>query len=125
YLFAVVGAEVVLAVEGMRIFLRQWSAAVGVGLFALLDLYAMHFVALPYYTGVIRHKTNGALEALHLGEATPREMLVRLAMFKAPIVTEWCLAAAWAAYVAATVLLVATAIRAARVHSASIFRMSL
>jgi len=31
--------------------------------FALLDLYGMIFVALPYYTGLIVHKSNGFLAA--------------------------------------------------------------
>jgi hypothetical protein len=110
YLYAVVGAEVVLAVEGLRTIVRRWAAAVGVVLFALLDLYAMHFVALPYYTGMIRHKANGALAALHLADARPREMLARLAMFKAPVVTEGVLVALWVAYVAATVALVVAAL---------------
>jgi hypothetical protein len=72
----------------------------------------MHFVALPYYTGMIRHKANGALAALHWSEARPHEMLAHLAMFKAPIVTEWYLAALWVAYLAATVVLVVATWRA-------------
>jgi hypothetical protein len=107
YLYAVVGAEVVLAVEGLRAIARRWAAALGVLLFAILDLYAMHFVALPYYTGMIRHKANGALTALHLSGARPREMLAHLAMFKAPMVTEGYLAALWLVYLAATAALVA------------------
>jgi hypothetical protein len=112
YLYAVVGAELVLAVEGLRVFFRRWAAAVGVVLFALLDLYAMHFVALPYYTGMIRHKANGALAALHLGEVRPHEMLARLAMFKAPIVSEGYLVVLWVAYVAATVVVIVVTSRA-------------
>jgi hypothetical protein len=95
YLYAVVGAEVVLAVEGLRAIVRRWAATIGAALFALLDLYAMHFVALPYYAGLIGHKANGALEALHLSQ---------LAGVKAP---PWYLAAWWAAYLAATAMLVA------------------
>jgi len=59
YLYGVIGAEVVLCSATI-------PPAIGVALFAALDLYAMHFVALPYYAGLIRHKANGALEAFHL-----------------------------------------------------------
>jgi hypothetical protein len=59
YLYAVIGAEVVLCSATI-------PPAVGVVLFGALDLYAMHFVALPYYAGLIRHKPNGALESFHL-----------------------------------------------------------
>jgi hypothetical protein len=113
YLYAVVGAEVVLATEGLRTFARQWAAAIGVTLFALLDLYSMHFAALPYYTGMIRHKANGALASLHLSEAHPREMLARLAMFKAPLITPGFLAVLWLAYLTATAALVVAAVRPA------------
>jgi hypothetical protein len=34
-------------------------------MFTLLDLYTVHAVAVPYYTGMIRHKVNGSLGALH------------------------------------------------------------
>jgi hypothetical protein len=93
YLYAVVGAEVVLATEGLRMFARRWAAAIGAVLFGLLDLYAMNFVALPYYAGLIGHKANGALEALHLSQ---------LASVKAP---PWYLAVWWTAYLAATLAL--------------------
>ena len=69
YMYAVVGAEVTLCVEGLRNLVpgkaSRWIAAAGVGLFALLDLYTVHAVAVPYYTGMIRHKANGSLGALH------------------------------------------------------------
>jgi hypothetical protein len=34
-------------------------------MFALLDLYTVHAVEIPYYTGMIRHRVNGSLGALH------------------------------------------------------------
>ena len=58
YLYAVIAAEVVLCAATI-------PPIVGVVLFAALDLYAMHFVALPYYAGLIHHKPNGALESFH------------------------------------------------------------
>jgi hypothetical protein len=106
YLYAVVGAEVAICMDGLRAIVRRWAALVGAGLFALLDLYAMHFVAIPYYTGMIRHKANGALAAFHLSGARPGEMLARLTVFKAPAVTAAYVAALWILYLAATAALV-------------------
>jgi hypothetical protein len=90
YLYAVVGAEVVLCTAGLRVFLGGWAAAPGVVLFALLDLYATHFVAIPYYAGLIRHKPNGALEAFHIGS-----------LRALPHLLPW-LVALWTLYLAAT-----------------------
>jgi 4-amino-4-deoxy-L-arabinose transferase-like glycosyltransferase len=69
YMYAVVGAEVTLCVAGLRSLLPRrllpWIPATGVALFGLLDFYTLHAVAIPYYTGMIRHRANGSLEALH------------------------------------------------------------
>jgi hypothetical protein len=84
YLYAVVGAEAVLCCASI-------PPVVGVGLFAALDLYAMHFVALPYYAGLIRHKPNGSLESFHL---------------RAISLPSWHMLGLWLLYLAATVILV-------------------
>jgi 4-amino-4-deoxy-L-arabinose transferase-like glycosyltransferase len=69
YMYAVVGAEVVLCVTGLRGLVpertKRWVPAIGAALFALLDVYTVHAVAIPYYTGMIRHRASGSLEALH------------------------------------------------------------
>lgn len=69
YLYAVIGAEVALCVAGLREILpgrsRHWIAPAGAIMFALLDLYTVHAVAIPYYTGMIRHRANGSLAAVH------------------------------------------------------------
>jgi hypothetical protein len=69
YMYAVVGAEVTLCVAGLRKLLPAraagWVPAGGAALFALLDLYTVHGVAIPYYTGMIRHKAGGGVGALH------------------------------------------------------------
>src|ERR1039458_746554 len=86
YLDAVVGAEVVLAVAGLRRILPAKAAVLsGAALFALLDLYSVHFVAIPYYTGMIRHKAGGAVAALHSAgfqSVGLRGALARLTAFK-------------------------------------------
>jgi hypothetical protein len=69
YMYAVVGAEVTLCIAGLRrlvpVRVSGWIAADGAAMFALLDLYTVHAVEIPYYTGMIRHRANGSLGALH------------------------------------------------------------
>jgi hypothetical protein len=83
-------------------------AFAGASLFSLLDLYTLHFVAVAYYTGVIAHRADGALEAFHLHDLAPigvSGMLTRLDAFKATIVSQPLLVALWAAYLVATLAL--------------------
>src|SRR5260221_656063 len=60
YLYAVVPAEVILWIAGLRaispVVFKRWIPAAGVLLFALLDLYSLHAVAIPYYTGLLVHR---------------------------------------------------------------------
>ena len=75
YMYAVVAAEVAICVAGLRALSppkwRQWVPFAGASLFALLDLYTVHFVAVPYYTGMIAHRANDALAAFHLHDLSP------------------------------------------------------
>ena len=80
YLGAVIVPELVLAAVG----LRTLAPAMAVG-FALLDLYGLLFVALPYYTGVLAHRANGFLEAFHFARFTDMgftEVLHRISVNK-------------------------------------------
>ena len=108
YLDAVVAAEVVLSVAGLRRILQPKAAVLsGAVLFALLDLYTVHFVAIPYYTGMIRHKAGGAVAALHLDGFRSVGLagaISRLTVFKS--IGEPVLLVLWLAYVAATLYLV-------------------
>ena len=108
YLDAVVAAEVVLAVAGLRRIVPARAAVLqGAVLFALLDLYSVHFVEIPYYTGMIRHKAGGAVAALHLAGLRSvglRGALGRLTAFKS--VGGPVLLALWLGYLAATFYLV-------------------
>ena len=67
YMYAVVACEVVLCVVAFGRS-RVLVVVLGTILFGLLDLYGMHWLAIPYYTGIIGHRANGALAALHIGE---------------------------------------------------------
>jgi hypothetical protein len=108
YLDAVVAAEVVLTVAGLRRILPPRAAVMtGAALFALLDVYTVHLVAIPYYTGMIRHKAGGAIAALHIAgfhSVGWKGVLARLTAFQplgGPV-----LIMLWGAYLAATILLV-------------------
>ena len=118
YLYAVVAAEVALCVAGLHSLapraLRHFAAPAGVVLFALLDLYTIHMVAIPYYTGMIAHRPGGALEAFYPARAPLGEILPRLSMFQSPLISPPLLGALWIAYVAATIALVAISVAAAR-----------
>ena len=105
YMYAVVGAEVTLCVAGLRSLapahMSRWVAALGAAMFAVLDLYTVHGVAIPYYTGMIHHRAGGSLEALHgaaLRSVGIAGAVERLAVFVPPLV----LVGLWVLYVAGT-----------------------
>ncbi len=118
YLYAVAAAEVALAIAGLRAIsppaLRRRIPSLGVLLFVLLDLYTIHAVAIPYYTGVIAHRNNGALAALHLPDIARigiPAILNRLSAYKTGVLNEPVLAVLWAAYFVATVALIPIGLR--------------
>lgn len=105
YLYAVVSCEVVLcAVAFGRA--REWAMATGTILFGALDLHGMHWLAIPYYTGLIAHRANGALAALHIGAyraAGFGEVFARLAANKPAAMTGPVLMGLWMLYLAGTI----------------------
>jgi 4-amino-4-deoxy-L-arabinose transferase-like glycosyltransferase len=119
YLYAAVAAEVVLAVAGWRAILPEraghWPVAAGTLLFGLLDLYTVHAVAIPYYTGMIRHRVSGPLGALHAADFQAvgfAEAMRRLTVFKGagePVVV-----GLWIAYLLGTAALVVAGSRGGR-----------
>jgi hypothetical protein len=113
YLYAVVGAEVTLCLAGLYSILparvHRWAAFGGVLLFALLDLYTVHAVAIPYYTGMIGHKASGAIAALHMadvGRVGVADAFQRLVAYKGAVISESWLVGLWLAYLAATLALI-------------------
>ena len=106
YMYAVVGCEVVLcAVAFGRI--RVPALAIGTVLFGALDLYGMHWLALPYYTGMIGHRASGALTALHISDVRAFgffTMFQRLAENKWALLSEPVLIILWTLYLAATII---------------------
>jgi hypothetical protein len=111
---AVASAEIAMASAGLRAILparcRAWVVPGGVMAFAALDLYTIHSVAIPYYTGIIAHKANGAVAGLHLA-SLPKFAGVfgRLAMFKGPTAGPAVIAILWVAYLVATLWIVGSA----------------
>jgi 4-amino-4-deoxy-L-arabinose transferase-like glycosyltransferase len=110
YLYCLVAPELVLAAWGLGALAapswRRWILPAAAASFALLDLYATHFVLLPYYTGLIRHHPGGGLEAFHLSQlaqAGVREFLARLLVNKPLFLSVPLLAAMWACFIGATV----------------------
>jgi len=113
YLYAVVAAEVTLCAAGLSR-ISRWAPAAGVVLFGLLDLYTVHCVAVPYYTGMIGHKANGAIAALHLAGARAVGLggaIERLAAYRASWISQPAIVVLWLAYLGATLWLMIAAVR--------------
>jgi len=113
------GAEAALAVAGLRALLparlRRWAAPASAAMFALLDLYTVHAVAIPYYTGMIARKSNGGLAGLHAAQLRQYPAaFARLAAFKDGIVSPGLVVALWALYAAATLAILYLCFRGSR-----------
>ena len=72
YMYCVVAAESTLLVVGLRSLVprssRPWVLSALIVCLVALDLYTVHFVSIPYYTGLIAHRPDGALAAFHLSQ---------------------------------------------------------
>ena len=105
YMYSVVACEVVLCAVA---FGRRVSAvAAGTILFGLLDLYGMHWLAIPYYAGIIGHRANGVLPAVQIGEFRTfglEAMIGRLAANKWAPMSQPVLIVLWILYLAGTIL---------------------
>jgi hypothetical protein len=116
YLYAVIVPETVLitigliALVGLKSAQRVYAAICVIAV--ALDIYTVHFLLMPYYSGAIRHKPAGGLETFHLQMLTTpgaiEQIFQRLAYNDA--VDAPVLAGLWGAYLCATVALVAIAL---------------
>ena len=118
YLYAAAGAEVALCCGGLRGLLpprgAAWIPASGTFLFGILDLYTMHFVTIPYYTGMIAHRANGSLAPLRGGDWAKVGLstaIERLGMFKDCWGSPAVLTSGWILYLASTTLLIGLGFR--------------
>src|SRR5471030_653148 len=109
YMYAVVASEVVLCTVAFGRY-RFPAVALGTILFGLLDLYGMHWLALPYYTGLIGHRANGALAALHISQYRAvgfDAVFERLSINKWAPMSPRVLMVLWILYIAGTILPIA------------------
>src|SRR5262245_33448569 len=109
YLFAVVACEGVLLCSGFGLLLgpywRDRAMVVLTGLFVVLELYAMHFVVIPYYTGLIRYRPDKSLMTFHISQAVDvglPEVVDRLTINKAPFLTPGVMVSLWVVFLLAT-----------------------
>jgi 4-amino-4-deoxy-L-arabinose transferase-like glycosyltransferase len=116
YLYALVFAEVPLALMGLRALapakLGHWLAPCGALSFAALDLFGMTFLLAPYGLGLIGHVGGGRVPAFRwsqLSGLAPGELVERMAANRPYLPSGEWFAAAWAVYVCATLGLVAIA----------------
>lgn len=121
YLYAVVACEGVLLYSGMRQLVpSQWqdrAMLLFIGLFLLLETYATHFVLMPYYTGLIRHRPDTSLLVFHVSQALEpgwNEILLRLAVHKPGFVSLRIIVLVWGAFLTASAGLFALAYREVR-----------
>ncbi len=118
YLYAAISAEVALSIIGLRAVtpaaLRRYVPLIGICLFVLLDLYSLHAVAIPYYSGVIAHRPDGFVAALHAADINKigfTEILTRLTAYKRGALGEGAFLILWMLYLAATGALVAAGVK--------------
>jgi hypothetical protein len=121
YLYGLGAAEAILVVAGIMTVIPRssWVIPAAVAAFALLDLYTVHFLLIPYYTGLIAHNPAGALASFHLSQlatTTTRVIFERLAINK-PLGAAGT-SAIWAVYAAVTLALPFLAARQISLHRA-------
>lgn len=124
YMYCVIAAEAVLLVFGLYA-LVPGRARKGVLPFlvlclAALDIYTIHFLSIPYYTGLIAHRPDGPLATFHLAqlaETGPREILARLAVNKPLWLTPAAICSLWAGYAIATLAAIGLSFRLIRFPS--------
>lgn len=118
YLYPAIVPEALLLALGIAALVkRRWAvrglAAVTI-LWAALDLYAVHFMLIPYQTGLTSHAPGGSVRAVHLAELERAggvgEVLLRLSVNKPLAVVPGVIAATWVIFLCATIGLAVLAI---------------
>jgi hypothetical protein len=113
YLYCVIVPELVLAAVGYQAVLGKKYGAVAFEmsgtLFAALDLYTVHLILVPYYTGLLAHNAKGALPGFYpaiYADGGVSAVFDRMAVNKAAFLTPGVLAVLWLCYLASTAVLV-------------------
>jgi hypothetical protein len=115
YLYAVVIPEAILVVAGLLAF--KWGkemVTATVVFFFALEMYATHFVLIPYYSGLIWHAPDGGLRSFHVSQLNQiglAELLARLEINRPVFATNVVLLTAWCVFLIASTLLVYFAVK--------------
>jgi hypothetical protein len=123
YLYAVIVPESILIIAGLSAF--RFSKSLILLIMAcsvLIELYATHWILIPYYAGLIRHSASGGLQAFHpesMGIGAS-EVLTRLTVNRPPILTSATFVGMWVVYLAATIGLFYIALKNFRQPSAEV-----
>jgi hypothetical protein len=122
YLYGIVATEVLLFGLGLSAALpqrlRPWALPVTTLSFSLLDLYTVHFLFIPYYTGLIAHRPDGALATFAVSRIWSGDLWLlpsRLLVNK-PLDNILFFPLLWACYFAATVTIVGMSFRRVRLR---------
>lgn len=118
YFYVVLVPELLLLMAGALALLGRRPAYVlgaPATLFALaLNLYTMHLLLLPYYTGLIAHAANGSFRPAHLDVAL-REIqlsqIVRTPFVRAGVISPAYFTVLWAAYFCSAIIPVVVGFR--------------
>ena len=120
YACCVAAPAMILAVAGLRQMLptriERFGAAALLVALSSIELFAVNFYALPYYTGLISHTLQGGLPAAQLsqfGNGGFHLLFERLTLSKPGWVTGDALAALWCIYILATLVLMGAALHLA------------
>lgn len=125
YLYAIAAIEFVLfgcCMTGLVGIRRAGACVAGTAALAcVFDLYTVHFVSIPYYTGLTAHLRSGALASFHpvvLRSIGISEVIARFAVGR-PAVGSFVFVFVWVAYLGVTIGLLACS---AAMMGRSIFR---
>jgi hypothetical protein len=110
YLYAVVVPEAILVIAGLLSFRRGKQMLVGlIACLFVLEMYATHWISLPYYTGLISHAPNGGLRTFHASQLAHipfGELLARIEINRPFFLSNAVLIGLWLCFLVASVLLV-------------------
>lgn len=109
YLYATVAAEIVLLVWGLQTFVsaRIVFAGLAIGV-CVLDLYGMHALLMPYYTGFAAHTGDSVRPVLRVAISNLPAIFDRLAQLRPTWLNTPALVISWIAYWLATVAVAIT-----------------
>jgi len=125
YMYCLIIPELILAYWGLQAVLpnrlHSWIVPILTGAFALLDLYGMHFLLIPYYSGLISHSAiyRGVFSHSTLSLVLPARvqdfiqtglsgLTNRLLVNKSPFLTSSTIFLLWLMYIVATLYLLAS-----------------